>query len=217
MPVPIQATPYLYFPVPKVACTSVKMGILRHNDPQAFNTISASDDRRKYNVHTVYPSYQFKPWIARLKWPRRQWICVVRDPIKRAVSGYRNRILFHKDLEKIPAEELTQNGLAPNPDLNSFASNLQKYCDVSMAVHHHFAPHCFYLGTKPELYKRIFKLSEIDDLTALVATSGVALEIPHEQTGGPKVSISDLSKEGHDALYAFYAEDYNHWGNHFDR
>lgn len=214
MPVLISSTPYLYFPVPKVACTSIKKGILQHNDPETLARHTASS--AKLDVHKIYPSYRFKPWIARIKWPRTEWICMVRDPVKRAVSGYRNRILFHRDLEKTPEAVLEKSGLTRTPDLNEFSRDLEKYCKVSTAVNHHFALHCRYLGTQPQQFSHVFKLSEMGDLVSLVANAGVTLDIPHEQTGGPKVSVDDLSREGRAALETFYAKDYRTWGPYFD-
>ncbi len=214
MPVKIKGTKFVYFPVPKVACTSIKTGILQHNDPTKYATVI--DPNVPLHVHMVYTSNRFKPWIARIKWPNSEWFCMVRDPIKRAVSGYRNRILHQHDLEKTPIAEFEKADLSRDPDMNSFFCNLEAYSKLNDDVFHHFSPHCYFLGNKPERFAHIFKLSEMEKFTQLVADAGVALQIPHEQTGGPKVSVDDLSADARAALERFYAKDYRIWGDYFD-
>ena len=215
MAIRINNTRFVFFPVPKVACTSVKTGLLAHNDPAELARIAQVNHPPTLNIHMVYPTYPFKPWTPVARWPKDQWICLVRDPIKRAVSGYRNRILHHHDLEKSPEGALERLGLPTTPDLETFALNLAAYSSANKDVDHHFAPHNTFLGNRPERFAHVFKLSDIQAFKDLLAEAGAPLDIPHEQTGGPKVSVDDLSRKAREALENFYAKDYRAWGAYF--
>ncbi|MGQ3488256.1 sulfotransferase family 2 domain-containing protein [Roseovarius pacificus] len=214
MSVKIKGTNLVYFPVPKIACTSLKTAIMQHNSPEEYKRLNSREPSEQ-NVHEYIRSYKMRPWTPWLKTTRDEWVCIVRDPIKRAVSGYRNRIMFHKDLDDAPQRKLEAAGLTRTPSLNEFALNIEKYIPMTVSIAHHFRSVTRYIGKDPGRFAHVFDLSQLDDFVALVNHSGVHLEIPHEQTGGPKLSVSDLSPEAYAALRTFYAEDYRIWGQYF--
>lgn len=194
MAVRIKGTDLVYFPVPKVACTSIKEAILRHNNPVAFAALTEPDEvHRRYGTH---------------RWLREQWrllkpfmrpFCIVRDPIDRFVSGYRNRILHHNDL----ADE--------TPDINSFALALAKHCATDSHIGHHFTPMVNFIGHNPDFFDRVFRWSELGEITNYAGLS----PLERRQAGGPPMSRTDLSPEASAYLHDFYAVDYEVWGSHF--
>ena len=94
----------VYYPVAKNANTSVKLFLIRHlgiedkffyieNIPRFKHTNKMYNSfNGKYNLISFLPPYTpFQKMEVDIK------CCVVRDPIKRFISTYSNRILFHKD------------------------------------------------------------------------------------------------------------------------
>ncbi|MXU66134.1 sulfotransferase family 2 domain-containing protein [Oceanomicrobium pacificus] len=215
MPVPIKETPYLYFPVPKVASTSIKTAILDHYGGAPSVPFRNRKRGSHVSVHKIYRSPRFRLWRTKLIWPQREWICVVRDPISRFPSGYRNRILHYAELEVTAKRAVEARNLTTMPSVNAFAINIETYARASKAVRHHFAPQCTYLGVRPERFSHVFDLSELDRLQQLLRDTGADFHIPHEQTGGSDLVIEELSAEALASLKQFYAEDYRVWGRYF--
>lgn len=195
MAIPIRGTNFVYFPVPKVACTSLKLAIMQHNRPRKFRLLESEED-----IHGG-GGYRSPPW----SWEWRTYVrpkamrafCVVRDPIERFISGYRNRIAFHGDLGARP------------PDINEFALHLHEHCRDGH-LRHHFMPMVEFTGRDPSFYDRVFLLNELDSLSDYV---GVPLAIGRAQESGPKMTRADLSESALEHLAAFYAEDYRVWGD----
>ena len=213
MSVKIANTRLAYVPVPKIACTSVKMAILRHNAPADYAALKAGEiDGDGKGVHGFYPTVPMSLSQMLTKPPTRRWFGIVRDPLKRFVSGYRNRILHHKDLRATSVAELEAAGLPLEPDIDLFAANLAAYSALNRSTRHHFAPICTYMGRHPRMFHRVFCISEIADLASYMAEHGGPSDLPHEQTGGPKMTVADLSPASIAALRDFYARDYAVWG-----
>lgn len=196
MAVRIKGTDFVYFPVPKVGCTALKLAIMEHNDPLKYARAEQDVER----VHG-WRGYRTPPWA----WEWRTYVrpssmrafCVIRDPIDRFVSGYRNRIAHWRDLGEVP-------------DINVFALRLAEHCTGDNHIRHHFMPMVEFTGRDPSFYERVFLLDEIGLVPGYV---GVPLTISRAQEGGPKMARSDLSPEALAHLKDFYAEDYRVWGS----
>ena len=216
MPIKIKGTRLVYFPVPKIACTSLKTAIYHHNvalDPSS--AIDGGPDETKFDVHKRFRSEQFRLSYSVRYGIGREWLCMVREPLKRFVSGYRNRILHHGDLGKPGNPIFEREGLPSRPDIDDFALNIGRYVAHFRPVRHHFSPICRYLGEKPGRFAKVFDISQMDELVAFVAANGAELEVPHEQAGGPKMSVADMSEDAKEAVRLFYAQDYRIWGSYF--
>ena len=94
----------IYYPCPKNANTSAKMFFAKHLNidkhylflgdeiPQIEQT--PDQYKGKQNIIGIIPSKQpFKKINVDIK------CCIVRDPIKRFISAYKNRILYHRDTQ----------------------------------------------------------------------------------------------------------------------
>lgn len=227
MPIAINGTNLVYFPIPKLACTSVKIALLRHNQPETAKTLllylpdgtfapRVHHAGRTRSIHHVYPSAEWQPRWHLEKLRKQQWVCLVRDPLQRFLSAYGNRVVFHDDIARRNADDARQAGLDPRPDLETFADRLEDYCRVSPSIRHHTKPMWRYLGPLPWAYTRIFSLRQIPELEAFCADAGAMIQIPHEQTGGPKCRVEDLPSKARRKLERYYALDYRLYGKHFD-
>ena len=130
----------IYYPCAKNANTSAKLLFARHTNNEN-NFIFISDEKPKYlqknefknigNLENFLPNYQlFGKIEADFK------CCIIRDPIKRFLSAYKNRILYHRD-----------------KDFRDYS--IDKILDTliqKIFKNKHFLPQCYFLGNTLNYY-----------------------------------------------------------------
>jgi len=205
-----------YYPVPKIACTSMKKLFFRLENGFEFRNFRANGKLK--TIHSFFGSRPFEK--SRQDDVEGHFrVAVVRDPVDRLVSCYRNRVVFHKDLsEQRLSPAAVAAGLVPNPSLSTFVRELDGYVQHTGSISHHAAPIVTYLGHDPKWFSAICNLQEIEQLiTELQAIVGNEhpLVLPREQTGGPKLSRQDLTPSEITKIEHFYAKDYNIYGRFF--
>ncbi len=146
--------------------------------------------------------------------------CVVRDPLKRFVSAYRNRVMGHGELNvtRKGVRRLLTGGLKASPEINILVENMDTYQDAVRTIRHHTLPMVSFLGRDPSIYTQIFDIRDMgklrDSLIQHWKNSGIDIDldsvpaIPHEQILGPKIGIEILNKQSVDTLLDYYKEDY---------
>lgn len=136
-------------------------------------------------------------------------IAVVRDPVRRFLSAYSNRVLHYGELgEDLVGPRLEKMGLPTDPDLPTFVNNLDRYARVSRSIAHHFKSQQFFLGEDPGHYDRIFCLEQIGDLVAyLNRKTGIDAKLPHLQTGGPKLHFEDVPRRTQSKILDIVSDD----------
>lgn len=196
-----------YSPVPKNACTSIKQMFFHIENGFEFSPLVRYG--RMFHIHNFYPSDRHAPLSEQDR--KTVWkFAIVRDPIKRFVSSYSNRVVFHKELNKSAlGEENIKLGARPDPDLEEFVERIEIYRKASWSIWHHTQPHTFFLGSEPGYFDRLFTIDQLSEMVSeLQARVGSDLNLPHEQTGGPKIDASSLSANAVEKLQKFYQEDY---------
>ena len=189
-----------YYPVPKVACTSVK---------QVFFELEHGGPYTGGSIHNEYGTPVFRA-NQPPRHPGELRIALVRDPIKRFISAYRNRIHGH---EEAAHWKLRQQGLPldlkPFPSLNEFAHDLKAYQALVPSLRHHTQPMVSFLGRNPGFYDRIFMMDDIASLEALLSErAGQPISLPVTQTGGPHYKVDELGAGEVDLLRRYYRDDY---------
>jgi len=171
----------IYFPVPKNANTSLKLFLLDHlglleNFNINFNKKQSDLDSKEMEIVRNY--FDFMPLKQRYSpIPKNQGLirmAVIRDPLKRFISSYKNRILFHKDhhfgnLKVDEVLEILEEG--------HFANS-------------HFLPQSYFLGKNPknfDLIKDVKNIGEIED--GINKFFGQKKKIPKLQTGGNEFEL----------------------------
>ncbi len=215
MPIILAEHKLAYFPVPKIACTSFKHVFyeIEHGEPfdREFET-----NKRK-GIHATYPAMHFdRIDLAEIQEFDR--FAIVRDPVKRLLSCYANRVVHHKELS---AHRMMPNnkefGLKPNPSLDEFIDNLTLYRKVSYNVRHHTKPICIFLGDEPAYFSKIFPIEKTQDffdhIKSLVRSN--TLELGRYQTAGPKLKVEDLTSTQIKNIKNQYAKDYDIFGTYF--
>ncbi len=192
-----------YFPIPKCACTSLK-NILYYLEfqekfPQKVEKIHRFWGQKKEEINSELLTEYFK-------------FVVIRDPIKRFLSCYRNRIVYHKDLSKDKdrnVEQFRKFGLPKYPKLNFFVKHLEKYIMLSKNTKHHFDPQSQLLINDLNFYDFVCPIEEMEFLRRkLSEIAGEEVYFPQYQTGGPSITLKNLTKESLSKLIEFYAADY---------
>ena len=203
-----------YVAVPKVACTSIKTMLFEVENGFAFQHFSASG--RSFWIHDFYKSVPFGD-LKHAAMADHRRLAVVRDPVRRLLSCYSNRVLHHRELSRDKARKPLRTADLPfNPDLPTFVAHLEGYMAAVDSIRHHALPMVAYLGHDPAYYARVFGMSELDAFVEEVrVASGREVALGRLQTGGPKIDPEALSAAETRRLQAFYAEDYALYGDRF--
>lgn len=202
-----------YIPVPKVACTSLKAFFFEVENAFAFRDFRTSG--RPWWIHYFYPTIPFSDQdLAQMEGHTR--LAVVRDPVRRLLSCYSNRVLHHKELsQKNAGTALAAADLPCDPDLSTFVRRLPDYCAAIATIRHHASPMVDYLGRDPKFYTHLYRIEATNDLQAEVQRlTGSTAELKRLQTGGPKISTDKLTPQEVTLLKNFYAEDYALYGSY---
>lgn len=142
-------------------------------------------------------------------------VLIVREPLQRLVSCYKNRVLFSKDLFK-SADRLSKVGLPVNPSWEVFIDNFERYRSLSPSINHHSAPIVDFAGYNPDFYDLILNISELDKLLSVVSDrSHCHIEMPHKQIGGSEIDIGGISEKAKEKIHRFYAKDYDIYSKYF--
>ena len=198
----------VFYPVAKNANSSAKLFILKHLkmenkyfflSDQIPEYILNTDERYKnldwrFNLVNFIPSYSpFAKVDADYK------CCIIRDPIKRFISTYKNRILFHKDIG------------FQNLNINEIIEKLEK----KLFDNKHFLPQSYWLGNDLKYFTIVANISNLENFI-----NGVnnffqnKVEFPRIQTGGAEANI-DLKNNQIIKLKKIYSEDYDLIGDLF--
>ncbi len=202
----------VYLPIPKNACSTVKTMFFEAESGRAIDTLL---DRagRKLDIHQVLRSVPDGGPIAK-RLGGYDVVAVLRSPMERFVSGYRNRILELADIEKAGVwntrirDALRARELEAMPDADSFAARLSDYMATVPIVHHHFLPQTAFVSEAVETLSLVVDprgLQRIADL--LAERSGAPVRIPHLQASQRSRPVV-LSAETRARIRTFYAADY---------
>ena len=192
----------VYYPVAKNANSSAKLFFLKHlkidknyyflsdkvpeykvNEDSKYKNLD-----KKYNLVNFLPSYT--PFQ---KMDVDEKCCIVRDPLKRFISAYKNRVLFHRDFG---FRNLNINEIIEKIENNSFDNR-------------HFLPQTYWLGNNSKYFTIISNISNIE-----IFINGVnnffqnKVEFPRIQTGSTVENI-ELNNNQITKLKKIYSSDYD--------
>ncbi len=205
----IEALKLVYFPVPKVASTSMKNLFfeLEHGKPyqkpgKGANGLGIHNQfvhaRQFYNYdHSRFENY------AR--------IAVIRDPAERILSAYSNKVERNGELseENIDLKLAEALKLEPDPTRHVFIKNLDKYRLLSPSIYHHTDPISKYLGPNLNYYTDIYKIGQLDRLAEqLSLLIGREVSIEHQNKSSKPASFQSLGPPAQRSLLSYCAGDY---------
>ena len=192
----------VYYPVAKNANSSAKLFFLKHlkidknyyflGDKVPEYKIYQDDKYKNldknFNLVNFLPSYTpFEKIDADEK------CCIIRDPIKRFISAYKNRILYHKDVA------------FQNLDIDEIIEKLEN----RLFDNRHFLPQSYWLGDDLKYFTIVSNISNmevfIDSVNNFFQNQ---IEFPRIQTGGVEENI-DLTNSQITKLKKIYSSDYD--------
>jgi len=142
----------------------------------------------KNNLINIFPNYQK---FAKVNSDER--CCIIRDPFKRFISAYRNRILFHKDK-------------------NFFNFNIDMILDRLINndfQNRHFLPQTFFLGNNLNYFSIVSDLENIKFFENKINNFFEnKILFPKLQTKGSEIEIN-LSQKQKKQIEKIYEDDFN--------
>ena len=194
-----------FFDTPKVASTSLKHVIYRLDHDQEF--VPGQGGFR--HIHQVYPTVKFDP--DQLEQTAGYWrFAVVRDPVSRIVSAYKNRVVRDRELQKSWRSRLRArlHGLKPQPSLEEFCLQLPRY-RKHRGTGHHTALISEFLGPDLGLYDAVFRLEDTRAVAQEIEQrTGQDVHLRHDKKERTSGDTLNLSKPAFDALLAYTQDEY---------
>ena len=117
-------------------------------DQETIDLLGDDHFKKIHSIHSI-------PWQA---WRQKKdgladiRVAIVRDPVARAVSGYRDRVLRRNDLDVDKAHL---------PSWSDFLKSFHRYTSKNFLMRHHFLPITNFLGDAPEFFTHIFRIDQI--------------------------------------------------------
>lgn len=187
--------------LPKVACTSIKHSLYTATEGKKFTR----EENEGKSVHRY-----FKERLQDISGCEFRFV-ILRDPIKRFLSAYSNRVCFHKELSqdfiKHRFPDMEKDIPIFSPGLGQFIDHFDTYKKVG-PIHHHCKPTSDWL-TDLSYFTHVYSFEQIKDAqTDLSNHMNTVVEFPRLQTGGRKIKLADLSQAQLDFLFDYYAKDY---------
>ena len=188
----------VFYPCPKNANSSAKMFFAKHlNIDQNFIFVGdkiprflqkSKDYNNKKNIVNFLPTKQpFTEVTADVK------CCIVRDPIKRFVSAYKNRILYHQDKEF--------NNYSVDMVIEKLENNLFN--------NKHFLPQTYFLGENIKYYTFYADVNNIKLFEEKVNDFfNKKVSFPKIQTGGNEYDFG-LKNSQIEKIKNIYIKDFN--------
>lgn len=209
MVIAINAHRIAYMAVPKAACTSVKAA-LACVDPENDHTLETISKNSEI-VHAIYPTKRFRPhrWEKYEGWSR---FTVVRDPLKRLLSVYSDRVEGRKGLLNSPKLK-RQSELTATPNPDEFFLNISAYMKLASVIKHHALPTWLFTGKAPVegKYDHVFKIEEIPELEIYLSeVVGDQVSLPRFNKSSQKLTFDTLEPKTQDHLAVFLADEYEY-------
>lgn len=198
----------IYIPIPKNACSTIKHSLYEIEFDREFD-YAYQAKWGNYDIHDYYKKRQdsFTDVHSLEEQNKITSFAVIRDPVRRLISCYRNRVIDLGNLHT-SAEELKKRGLTVKPDLNTFVLNLNEYCESNAVVKHHARSQASFLGNTLEILDRIFPISKMDKVESMLQQHSPQLQMSNKKSGGTPIGLEDLSREALEFAYDYYREDY---------
>lgn len=197
-----------YFPAPKVACTSLKLMFYQVENGRNFEKSIINGE--VFHIHHHYPAIRFD-MSRHERMSGLERVCVVRDPVSRFISSYTNRVIFHGELDesRLPAKAIAK-GAKPRPSLEEYVERIELYRKYSKSIRWHTEPQVTFYGGDKRYFQKVYGMSELESFRGYVSERlGEEVELPHAQSGGPKISKEDLSSNAMRKIREMYSEDYD--------
>jgi len=202
-----------YAAVPKAGCSSVKAMLAQVDPNVALPPLEKTTNR---TWHALYPTQRYRKW----RWKQYRsdfFFTVIRDPVKRLMSVYTNRVVQKRELFKSRNIKSGHLGLPADPDPDFFFQNLREYMQAAAVIKHHALPTWMFTGRDLAFYDCVFRTDEMNELAhELSERTGSLVESMRANSSEQRLEFDDLASETRDALRPVLIEEYVHLRGYFD-
>jgi hypothetical protein len=135
-------------------------------------------------------------------------IAIVRDPVRRILSAYSNRVVHYRELShQAVGPALDAAKLAPDPDLGLLMARLGDYMKCSKSIARHFGHQEVFLGKSRDYFHRIFRVEALQEFVDYInGRCGTRATMPRLQDGGPKLEFASLPDATRRAVLDYAAQ-----------
>ena len=190
-----------FYPVKKNANTSSKLFFASHLGIEGSFFFLEDEMPRFKQTKKMHDSFKNKSNLINLYQGKYAFqiisvdykSCIIREPLERFVSAYKNRVLFHKD-----------------KDFNNHSvSEVIEKLENGNIENKHFLPQSFFLGKDLSYFDIVGSLSNIKSFEKKINDFfGQKKIFPKLQTGGKEQHLS-LSPENKKRVIKIYSDDYH--------
>lgn len=194
----------LYFPIPKVACTSIKNIFFKLEFGLSINEFRSK--RPGFRLHNHWPSVAFEVSRNNVK-KGFQKIAVMREPKKRFFSGFNEKVLTKNLLKRNFLSLCNELKLNTNPSIDEFILNFERYCKIP-DINHHFLPMSFFLGKDLNYFDFIFSLENIKEFEEFMSERlKQKIIVPKFNSHKNKINFNEISSEAENRLEEILRQD----------
>ena len=185
-----------FFSIPKAASTSIKLSLYKlqegvdwQGDPDTIHRYFVTHPVKSVDFLLSNEFYKFT---------------VIRDPIKRLISSYDNRVNHHKDIAKDVRKKFGSEAafkkkhpdLSIFPDIDDYFVNLRKYQKLSYRIWYHTVSAVKFTGNDLSYFDDVYAVSNLDQLEShLSALTGQTVKFQKVQEAGRRFTFNSLSKQ----------------------
>lgn len=209
-----------YTAVPKNACTSMKCFFYFVNTGKDFAEDSPKKHLGYQGIHHV-DGYRMGRFRKQAYDGLSDYAhsAVIRDPIDRFISAFKNRLYQYNDIRSRPpvATRVKEAGLSDQPTLGSFVDHLNEYLRLSNVLRFHLRPVEFYLGRDLAFYSFLYPITETDALCDIVRQR-CGIDVPKVRANeGSTAATPDyrLTRAQYEKLLEYTAPDYDLMSTYF--
>ena len=192
-----------YIPIPKNCSTTIlhylyklmygvsyePTRIKKNGKPFHIHDFFHVDNQKKHSLHETT---NFTPT------ENNKSFLVVREPIRRFISAFRNRVKNHKEHENTQVT------------INDFISDLDNNINDNGSLQHHMKSQSAWIGNDLSLFDFVYDKEDAWHLNQkLKKITNTNYEFERLQIGGPWIELNELSKASLYKLFDYYEEDYN--------
>jgi hypothetical protein len=192
-----------YYPVPKTASSSMKHAFYRLEHGAVYK----GDE----GIHDGYFGMREFYHVDRVRYTDYARIAVIRDPARRIMSAFQNRVVALDELAegRIDVDLAAALGVVPSPSRQQFLCNLEAYRLLSPSIRHHTEPFTTFLGHDLGYFTDVVKIDQLEDLAAQISVlTGRDFVIGHQNRTSSKEVRFGFGPKARRSLLAYCAGDY---------
>lgn len=204
-----------YVSAPKCGSSTLKNWFFEVENGFRFRSFVANG-RRRYIHGAAYPAQPFKQ-LDKLRAGRNWCFAIVRDPVARLLSHWRNQVVQARVLDGVALTDRDRDaGLTAEPGFKDFLRNLDRYRELSQNVRHHTQKLVHFLGRDAGFYDALYDISDlpraVEELTRRITGAPV---LQSTNVTGSATLLSEVDQEDRRLIRERYAADYDLFGGVF--